>query len=632
MNKFGPDFQKNLQFWLLAAVYIWSLEFQAIIALDDLEPLLDRIIDCSAILLTFAFWAIVASLTVTTTARIVARSNGVRFSRPCCKGFIIVASGMFFARWLDNWMVLAVHRMAVTAILICCSVVLALTISLKGKHKPKKELQSSISLEECFRFLAVPILICAFVLVVFQIMAYSLRGNGDSIAARPFPPKAIQDKPNILLIVADGLRPQNMSVYGYRRRTTPRLEKFAKRAHVYDRAYSNVTSTQPSFTTILTGKHPLTHGRTSRYQRPYSSDQNLIKILVEHGYTTAAVAAVWDASFPALGFARYLSIPQVKNFQLRSLHPLEEFGIPATKAGNRMRDDLYGQIRYWLGLPTTLQSYAPAEANLQIVSNLLSRLSSPFFIVIHVIEPHEPYVYDPRFKGLYSSKDSARLAQKRLPFYSFYRSEDQLIVDAYKDRYDETIRYLDNAMGGFLDSLNREEWRNNSLVIFTADHGESFEHNYLGHGEDLHEPSIRVPLIIHWPSRQDHKRIADPVQLTDIAPTILRTAGVSVPSWMNGQALDPEQAVREVPIVSIDHPFPYGKDVPKQPNQISIHSQGNKMIVDCETGRVRLLDVLNDSDETYNLAGQYPQTVNDLTEQLQLYLKKVSGLQCTPVD
>ena len=616
----------NLQCWLSLAVYVWGLEFQAIIALDDLEPLYDRVIDCAAILLTLAFWAIATSLAVAVVAKLLTRSDGANFSALVCKFGVIVSTGLFFGRWLNNWPLLETNDTLITVILGISCLVLALIALIRRRRQPIPSPVNLPSFQEFFQVGALPVLIIAVSVVWFQILRYSILppvidrnpGSGTS----PMNNKSI---PNVILVVADGLRASSMSLYGYQRDTTPNLRKLAARGNLYNRAYSNVTATQASLTTLLTGKHPLTHGRMSRYQRPYDSDENLLKILRVNGYTTAAVVAVEDASSARLGMSEFLSVNEVTNFQLLTLHELQSYGIPATRAGNRMREDLWNGIRFWLGLPVALQIYESAEVNLDSVVALVRTLNQPFFLFVHIFEPHEPYESYPPFKGMYSSTDSRRLQESTLSVKPYYRPEDQLIIEAYRDRYDETIRYLDAVFGKSMDYLDQTAWRKNLLLIFTSDHGESFEHGYHGHGEDLHEGSVRVPLIIQWPFHKRRRTVDHLVQSIDLAPTILHAAGIPVPSWMEGQVLGPETDPSPVTVVAINHPWPKGNNIPTLPTQLAIWSQHNKIIADCETGDVELFDLLIDRTESNDLSDQQTAKVDDLTQRLQRFLARDQG-------
>ena len=113
----------------------------------------------------------------------------------------------------------------------------------------------------------------------------------------------------------------------------------------------------------------------------------------------------------------------------------------------------------------------------------------------------------------------------------------QPFVDAERDHYDEAIEYLDAELEQFVNALWRSPKSQNTLLVLTADHGESFERGFLNHGDDLYESSIHVPLVIKFPGQQKGERLFFPVQSIDIAPTIVETAGIAVPTWMDGVSL-----------------------------------------------------------------------------------------------
>jgi len=620
---FFKAIRANLECWLSLVVYIWGLEFQAIIGLGDPEPLYAEFLDCAAILLTLAFWGIAASVAVACGAIVFARADGANFSRLVCKVGVVVSTGLFLGRWLNNWTFLTANDTLITWILGAICVVLAVVAMVRRRRKPDAPSANFPSFEDCFRFGALPVLVLAVSLVWFQIIQYSTQ---SPVSKQSRIGVTIQNKdnnlPNIILIVADGLRAQSMSLYGYHRQTTPNLDKLAAHANVYTRAYSNVTATQASLTTLLTGKHPLTHGRVSRYQPPYDSDENLLKILRDNGYTTAAVTTNWDASFLALGLSQYLSTRELKQFQLFTLHQLKDFGIPATRVGNRMFHDFYNGIRHYLELPLIAQSYEPAEVTLDATAALVATLKQPFFLFIHITEPHDPYYPSPKFKGIYSSEESTRLQSRTVTFHDYFDPDAQPVVDAYRDRYDETIAYLDDAMGKFVKALKHTFEGKQLFLIFTSDHGESFEHDYLSHGEDLHDPSTRIPLIIQWPSQKRPRTMNRRVQFTDIAPTILQTAGISIPAWMDGQSLSLEAEPSVVDVVAINHRWPSGTEIPNLPNQLAIWSQHYKMIVHCDKQKIELFDLFTDKTETTDVSGKQPGKLEDLKRRLQQCLRR----------
>jgi arylsulfatase A-like enzyme len=109
--------------------------------------------------------------------------------------------------------------------------------------------------------------------------------------------------------------------------------------------------------------------------------------------------------------------------------------------------------------------------------------------------------------------------------YTHYDDALQPEVDSYKADYESSVRDVDLALGNFFSFLRRQPWFDDSLVILTADHGESFERGYLYHGEELYENSTWVPLIIRFPGQKSGTRVSGLTQTIDIAPTILKTLG-----------------------------------------------------------------------------------------------------------
>ena len=628
MTRFAHTFKSSVPFWLSLAVYIWALEFQAVIALDR-EPLFDRILDCAAVMLTMASLGLTAALIVAVVGTLLRLPDVAAMSKLMCKAGIVISTAFYFALWLKKWsyLALAASEENISLILALSCAGLAVWAAQRYKRKQRPSSVNLPSLEDCFRFAALPLLLGAIAIVGFRVVRHSTQIAPISTSeAGTTARNDASGKPNVILIVADGLRAKSMSLYGYDRSTTPSLDALGLRSTVYTRMHSNVTATQPSMTTLLTGKHPLSHGRLTRYQPPQSFEDNLLKILKDNHYTTAAITTTFDASLVTLGLSEFLSREEIQNFRLLSLHQLERFGIRPTKAGSRIRDNLYNRMRSWFGLPTVSEFYVPADSTIGTVKNLLSTLNQPFFLFVHLMEPHDPYLRPPQFQGIYSSKESEHIKKQSLTFYSYYRPEDQPVVDAYRDQYDETIRFLDHALGELISFLSVTGRDKDLLLIVTSDHGESFEHGYLAHGDDLHEPSTHIPLIVKWPFQEKGKTINDLVQSTDIGPTILHTLGIPVPGWMDGQALNPQTQVKPSDTVAVNHKGLNGDRLLNYlPNQLAIWSKEHKMVVNCDTDRVELFNLLTDPAETSNLSGQEPLVVDALRTRLSAYLQKGSG-------
>lgn len=181
----------------------------------------------------------------------------------------------------------------VSFLLVSCAVVFALWAKRRGKQGTYRN-SALPTLNDCFYFAAFPV-IAASALVLAVKIAKEPTVRGSVADASLSENTETKSRPNVVLVVADALRAQNMSVYGYWRKTTPYLEKFAKRSNLYIQMHANSTTTQPSVTTILSGRHPFTHGRLTRETPPYQDSRNLIRILRDNGYATVAITSNKDA-------------------------------------------------------------------------------------------------------------------------------------------------------------------------------------------------------------------------------------------------------------------------------------------------------------------------------------------------
>ena len=121
-------------------------------------------------------------------------------------------------------------------------------------------------------------------------------------------------------------------------------------------------------------------------------------------------------------------------------------------------------------------------------------------------------------------------------------------VAELRARYDEYVLYADHVVGEYLDWLDDTGRLDHSIVIITADHGESFAHNWLTHGgPELYNSVIRIPLLIHLPGQTQDIRITQAAEEVDLEPTILDLIGGQVPRWGEGTSLKPALEGREIP-------------------------------------------------------------------------------------
>ncbi len=328
---------------------------------------------------------------------------------------------------------------------------------------------------------------------------------------------------NILLITIDTLRADHLSSYGYPRQTSPVLDRLAAGGVRFDQAAVQWPKTGPSFASMMTATYPKNNGIVRKVGIPIPEDFNMLaEVLQGQGYQTMAVVANGavgsDFNFDQ-GFDRY-----VESWN-------EEPPAP--------------------GVDTT-----GAIAVTALARGLLEEISPdrPFFLWVHYLDPHFPYSPPAEFRDLFQNDEyfepnrQIRVDSERTKRDTFGIGRDQ-VLDGHDDlsfyiaRYDAEIAHTDAEIGKLLTRAGSLGLLENTLEIVSSDHGESLaEHEYyFDHGRYGFQTCLRVPLLFHFPGVIDPAVDPDPVELIDLAPTILEFAGVELVNgrWMQGRSLKP---------------------------------------------------------------------------------------------
>jgi arylsulfatase A-like enzyme len=334
------------------------------------------------------------------------------------------------------------------------------------------------------------------------------------------------DGHHVILLVLDTMRADRMSVYGYERPTTPRLEEFLTRhdnAVVYPLAFANSSWTLPSHASLLSGLLPSEHGIHYRQNanvdvnRTLTAERMLAEAMQQAGYRTgASISNLRLTRTPGLlrGFDWWYQPPQTRPLRLlgeemRSVFFVRGGGFwrgpdkPGT-AGLRervIRDSFVDDVFEW-----AFTAYARAESiNAGVLAFLDACGNGPCFVFANYMEAHSPFLPAPPHAGLFHSGDSSGRG----------------VLEDLSNRYDEEIHSLDARLGELMDEIDRMGMLDNSWVVITSDHGESFgEHGVTYHGTSLYNEQVRVPLIIKPPAGERVAVIRTPVSLVDITSTL----------------------------------------------------------------------------------------------------------------
>ncbi|PYV47527.1 MAG: hypothetical protein DMG94_05845 [Acidobacteria bacterium] len=369
--------------------------------------------------------------------------------------------------------------------------------------------------------------------IALEVTEFAFAHTGGGVKAAQI---SQRPKSNVLLISFDALSAEEMSMYGYKLPTTPNLDAFARNSTVFTNFYSVETFTTPSIATMLTGRYP-SETRVFQLQGTVQGErtQTLPSLMHDAGYGTGAFLtnpfAHYLVSNPDNGF----DILPEPAFQSGALQHLWDWTRPLHQnsgVGSRVAEyiDLESDWNGFRNLPGNLSMRFRPDASFEGARKVVDQLPDGFFLWVHVITPHHPYLPDPEDRGRFLSEAEGRkfAENSELQWVPHYNPDQQAQVDRRRLLYDE-----------FLLSADRGKLSNTSVIV-SADHGESFEGGIFRHESPyLTRPTIHIPLIIRTPGQQQARTVAFTADQTALAPTILDLAGQSKPGWMDGQSLAP---------------------------------------------------------------------------------------------
>ena len=327
-------------------------------------------------------------------------------------------------------------------------------------------------------------------------------------------PDAAADAPNVLLIIWDTVRAQNLSLYGYARPTTPFLDSLARHAVVFDRAYATAPWTLPSHASMLTGQYA--DAQSGDWTTPLDGTHpTLPEALYANGYTTGAfVANIFAAGYQSglhRGFVRYddtrrslvEALWSTTLTQSRAVRGPVERIVRQRWYGQAIKEFLRFDWRPFGVFQAHDMKYA--EGITAAFLDWQSSVRRPYFAMLNYMEAHVSQ----------AAPSSTKFAGGALR----------------QDAYDGAIWWLDSQLSQLVTELRRRGDLERTVIIVTSDHGELFgEHGLNAHGNSLYEQVLHVPLVIFAPGRlTGGVRIDRAVSLRDIARTVQDVAGVRTP-------------------------------------------------------------------------------------------------------
>lgn len=328
----------------------------------------------------------------------------------------------------------------------------------------------------------------------------------------------------VILIVADTLRADALSSFALTPYRTPAIDALAADGVQFARAYTPGPWTLPGMASVMTGLSPSAHTATHRNSTLPHELKTAAEYFREGGYFTGAVGLN-----PVLGAHSGFG----QGFDEYAWRPAP---VLSGSFGGRILGRLAGE-RFG-GQATTTEQLA--EAAMRWVDR---RAGSPFFLWVHIYDPHLPL--EPPARFLPQGAPPSPAIGTRLDGDEFFgvRSGTRVYNESEKawirTLYEAEARYVDEQVGRFVDHLKTIGIYEESAIVFLSDHGEEFwEHGSVEHGHTLYNEVLHVPLIVKWPGRAARGRHDGRVALDSVLPTLLDMAGIAYePEAFSGRSL-----------------------------------------------------------------------------------------------
>ena len=321
-----------------------------------------------------------------------------------------------------------------------------------------------------------------------------LFSGADEVVSEPCPARgeAPAGAPDVLVVSIDTLRPDRIGAYGYAPARTPEIDALAASGVLFEQATTPLPRTTPGLASLLTGLAPVHHG-SLEVGTAMTSGTSIATALCANGWTAEAVTAstvAGPAQKLAQGFAR--------------------FAVHGHAPGEALTDAALARV-------------AAADAD------------RPLFLWVHYLDPHAPYLPPASFAGQPAAPGCRKLMEqiqrREIALDHVYLDRDGIssrVRDECLALYDAEIAYVDGAVGRLLRRFGELRGDRARFIALTADHGENFGERglFYEHGPNVHDASLRIPLIVAGTGVPAGRRDAAPARLEDVAPTLLARAGV----------------------------------------------------------------------------------------------------------
>lgn len=435
--------------------------------------------------------------------------------------------------------------------------------------------------------------------------------------------------PNILWITSDQQRWDTIHALGNKHIHTPNLDRLCERGTAFTQVYCQNPICQPSRASFMSGLYPSSLGVNRNGQGYFPYGHKVIsKSFADSGYTcglagklhlASALRRVEQRTDDGFSYFKYCHSP-LKNISQGNqyIEWLQDQGLNLDDLF--VRDQKGGYKSYRPEIPIKYHHTTwCTEMGLQFMKQQENQ--GPWWLSVNYFDPHPPYDapseyrnrYNPRDLSLPLYREGEAEYQKKLSAYAKHQTKDYIkpgeeALERLASYYG-MVELLDEQVGRLFKYLEDTEQMENTVIIFTSDHGDMMgDHSLIRKGCRFYEGAVRVPLIFQWKGKiRSHAVISSQVELLDLVPTIAELAGVSVPDSLQGESLVPmllgQEDKRRKEYVRCEY---YEPGNPFSENSMetfaTMHSDGRyKLIVYHGHDFGELFDLENDPNEHENL-------------------------------
>jgi arylsulfatase A-like enzyme len=458
-----------------------------------------------------------------------------------------------------------------------------------------------------------------------------VRGLGAPPATQAPAPASFEAPQGVILVWADTLRRDHLSVYGYQRPTSPVLARLAAEGTLFQDCVSQASWTKVATPSLMTSLYPTAHGVHDFFDRLPAAAATLAESYREAGYAT-------------LSFSSILFTGKFTNLH-QGFEEVHESGSLPDQRSSKTAREYVDRLLPWL------------DAHRQV----------PFFVFLHVSDPHDPYKPYAPYDTLWADASKAEqherdakdvrkfIADPLMKRFGMPTREElakaKLDPDAYvaqdRDWYDGSIRALDAELGRLVERLRALGLDHRTLLVFIADHGEEFlEHGRMFHGQSVYGELNNMPLVLWGPGVAPAGRVVEQtVRTIDVMPTLLAASRIPPPAQLQGRSLWPlltaapgaVQAADEVPPAVSEKAATStaaGAPPPRDTESTAIISGEWKLIHNTKRAEGRpefeLFDHRKDPLDAVNLAAQHPDVVARLEKELNAWRFTTAAARLKP--